>query len=214
MTDHVCAWAAASPARYRRRAPRRRRRCRRGRTRRAPRPGCWRRSQDAEHLDADGSGLAAARLRIRARARRSPRVAMTVDVSSRRDVGDRSHVRDVHISTAPDAGVHDPTAIVRGMSSAISPPSRPSCAPRSSLKRSSVGLPRFPAAAPAVAVPRSGRARRRGLPRRRFAAADQIAFDRQDVDHSPLGVEALLRGPMAAWVTTAPRSLSRCTASM
>ena len=47
-----------------------------------------------------------------------------------------------------------------------------------------------------------------------FAAADQVAFDRQKIDLPPLGVEALLRGPIATWVTTAPRSLSRCTASM
>ena len=29
-----------------------------------------------------------------------------------------------------------------------------------------------------------------------LAAVDQVAFDRQEVDHPPLGVEALLRGPM------------------
>ena len=29
-----------------------------------------------------------------------------------------------------------------------------------------------------------------------FAAVDQVAFDRQDGDLSPLGVEALLRGPV------------------
>ena len=39
-----------------------------------------------------------------------------------------------------------------------------------------------------------------------------VAFDRQKVDHAPLGVEALVRGPMRRWVTTAPRLLSRCTA--
>ena len=31
-----------------------------------------------------------------------------------------------------------------------------------------------------------------------FAAADQVAFDSQDVDHPPLGVEAFLRGPSAS----------------
>ena len=30
----------------------------------------------------------------------------------------------------------------------------------------------------------------------KFAAVDQVAFDREEVDHPPLGVEALLRGPM------------------
>ena len=29
-----------------------------------------------------------------------------------------------------------------------------------------------------------------------FAAVDQVAFDRQNVDRPPLGVETLLRGPM------------------
>ncbi len=29
-----------------------------------------------------------------------------------------------------------------------------------------------------------------------LAAVDQVAVDRQKVDHPPLGVEALLRGPM------------------
>ena len=47
-----------------------------------------------------------------------------------------------------------------------------------------------------------------------FATGDQVAFDGQKVDLPPLGVEALLRGPMPAWVMTAPRLLSRCTASM
>ena len=28
-----------------------------------------------------------------------------------------------------------------------------------------------------------------------FAAADQVAFDRENADRAPLGVEALLRGP-------------------
>ena len=47
-----------------------------------------------------------------------------------------------------------------------------------------------------------------------LAAADQVAVDRRDVDLSPLGLEALLRGPLATWVTTAPSLLTRCTASM
>ena len=29
-----------------------------------------------------------------------------------------------------------------------------------------------------------------------LAAVDQVAFDREKFDHSPLGVEAVLRGPM------------------
>ena len=29
-----------------------------------------------------------------------------------------------------------------------------------------------------------------------FAAAEQVAFDRENFDHPPLGVEALMRGPL------------------
>ena len=78
-------------------------------------------------------------------------------------------------------------------SSAMSAQSR---AAKHDRNRSLVGLQRFPAAAPAAAVPRSARARRRGLPRRRFRSGYQVAFDGQKLDHSPLGVEALRRGPM------------------
>ena len=38
---------------------------------------------------------------------------MTVEVKSRdSDVGDRSHVRDLGISTVPDPGIHDLTTII------------------------------------------------------------------------------------------------------
>ncbi len=47
------------------------------------------------------------------RARRSPRVAMTVDVVFvNPDVRDGSHVRQVGVSTMPEAGVHDATTII------------------------------------------------------------------------------------------------------
>ena len=47
-----------------------------------------------------------------------------------------------------------------------------------------------------------------------LAAAEHVVFDRQHVDPAPLGVEALVRDPgRRPWVTTAPRSPSRCTAS-
>ena len=45
----------------------------------------------------------------------------------------------------------------------------------------------------------------------KLAAADLVALDGQDLDHSPLGGKAFWEVPSAAWVTTAPRSLSRCT---
>ena len=48
----------------------------------------------------------------------------------------------------------------------------------------------------------------------KLAAVDQVPVDREQTDQSPLGLESLWRGPIRRWVTTAPRSLSRCTASM
>ena len=47
-----------------------------------------------------------------------------------------------------------------------------------------------------------------------LAAADHIAFDRQEVDFPPLGVEALLRDPMRHMGDDRSEVVSRCTASM
>ena len=72
---------------------------------------------DVEHLGVElrRALVADARSVIRMRTRRSPRVAMTVDVTFvGPDVGDRAHVCDLGISTVSDPGVHDPTAIVSG----------------------------------------------------------------------------------------------------
>ena len=58
------------------------------------------------------------------------------------------------------------------------------------------GSPRFRAAAPATELVEP---RERGVEVclvEELAAVDQVAFDRQNVDLPPLGVEALLRGPI------------------
>ena len=79
----------------------------------------------------------------------------------------------------------------------VSPPWRPSRGLRSIPGCGSpLGWPRFPAAVSAAELLES---RERGVEVRLveyLAAVDQVALDRQNVDHTPLGVEALLRGPM------------------
>ena len=221
MTDHVCAWAAASPARYRASssskaasmsssvehddAPRSGRR-RRSRRRRAPRCGTPRAAGRRPEK------------RTRLRTRRSPRVAMTVDVM-----------------------FVTPTSAIARMF-AISA-SRPCRTPAFTTRRRS-SCEHVVGQHLGHGVPVAGReARLEALvhsacrvlqPRRRrlelvesgecgvevglvenFAAVDQVAFDRQD-DRSPATRRRspLARSHATTWVTTAPRSLSRCTASM
>ena len=114
------------------------------------------------------------------------------------DVGDRPHVRDVGVSTVSDSRVHDPTAIVDGQCPRpVAPPWRPSRGPRSTPES-------LVHSACRVFQPRCRRLqflepRERGVEVclvEHLAAVDHVAFDRQKVDPSPLGVEALLRGPM------------------
>ncbi len=101
---------------------------------------------EAEHL-----GVELPRVRIAARerdtneARRSPRVAMTVDVMFVTPTPRRSHVRDLGISTVSDSGVHHPTAIVGGkVVGQYLVPWRPSRGPRRcARKRSSAWLAAF-----------------------------------------------------------------------
>ena len=84
------------------------------------------------------------------------------------DLGDRSHVRDHrHLDrVGPRRSRRDDDRLMKRRRRVV-PPWRPSRGPRSTpgIAQPS-GLPRSPAAAPAVAVRRSARARRRGLPRR------------------------------------------------
>ena len=145
--------------------------------------GCWSRSEK----------------RTRVRARRSPRVAMTVDVHVR-DAERRRLLacsRSRHLGRV-GSGVHHATAIVAGIVvGQYLGHARPSRGPRSTPRS---------ARSSACRVFQPRRLRLQFLkPRERgvevclvedFAAADQVAFDREEVDHPPLGVEALLRGPM------------------
>ena len=141
---------------------------------------------DASSIVGTPRALVAARRRSTTRGRGArPRVAMTVDV---RCVTPTSAIArmscDLGISTVPDPGVHDLTAIVHanvvGQYLRHGVPVAGREVGQEALRP--LGLPRFPAAAPAGAVPRSARARRRGLLRRNFAAAEQVAVDHQNDD--------------------------------
>ena len=47
-----------------------------------------------------------------------------------------------------------------------------------------------------------------------FDAAEQVAFDCENVDHPPLGIKALWRGPFQHLGRDGSEFASRCTASM
>ena len=136
--------------------------------------------------------------RTRVRARRSPRVAIDrVDVSSAPMPAAARAVRDLGISTVSDAGVHHATAIVtRNVVGHQLRHGVPVAGPED-------GPEAFVHLACRVFQPRRRPAelvepRERGVEVclvEQLAAVDQVAVDRQHVDHSPLGVEALLRGP-------------------
>ena len=114
------------------------------------------------------------------------------------EVGDRPHVRDLGISTMSDSRVHDPAAIVDGYIVGQYLRHGVPVAGREVRQEALAHL------ACRVFQPRRLRvqflkAGERGVEVclvEDFAAVDQVAFDRHEVDHSPLGVEALSRGPM------------------
>ena len=114
------------------------------------------------------------------------------------EVGDRPHVRDLGVSTMSDSGAHHPTAIVAGKVVGQDLGHGVPVACREVRQEVLVHL------ACRVFQPRCRPAellepRERGVEVclvEYFAAVDQVAFDRQKFDHPPLGVEALLRGPM------------------
>ena len=137
--------------------------------------------------------------RTRLRARRSPRVAMTVDVTFvEPEVGDRSHVRDFGIPTASDARVHDPTAIIGDNVVGQYLGQRVPVAGRE-VRPEALGHLACRVFQPRRRPTELVEPRKRGVDVclvEHLAAVDQVAFDRQKVDHPPLGVEALLRGPM------------------
>ena len=220
MTDHVCAWAAASPARYRASSSSKaasmssRSNVTRAAIRSSASISMMLKDLDVERLgplvaarDADtkeGEALAAGRDDGR-RHIRDP------------DVGDRPQVRDHGIPAVSEPGIHHPTAIVvRRCRRPTSPPSRPSRGPRSTPGSARpLGLPRSPAAA-------LGRLSSSNL----ASAASRSASSKssQRLIRSPSTVRRSITRhsaskpscevPCAAWVTTAPKSLSRCTASM
>ena len=143
---------------------------------------------------------------------------MTVDVNvCDTELGDGSHVRDLGIPTVSDAGVHDPAAIVSGKVvgqhlrhgvPVAGREVRPEALVHSACR---VFQPRR---RPAELVEACERGVEVGLVEN-FAAADQVAVDRQNIDvvrHS--ASKPSCEVPCAAWVTTTPRLLSRCTASM
>ncbi len=138
--------------------------------------------------------------RARVRTRRSPRVAMTVDVMFVTPMSAIARIScDLGIPTVSDPGVHHPTTIVDGnVVGQYLRHRRPSRGPRSTSRSarstwlaafSSRGAGRLSSSNRASAASRSASSNI-------SSAADQVAVDRQKFDHPPLGVEALLRGPV------------------
>ena len=200
MTDHVCAWAAASPARYRASSS----------AMAASKSSRSNTTTAAIRSSASISTMSRASCRTprawsrpekraRMRARRSPRVAMTVDVTFvTPDVGGRPHVLRSRRLGRVGSRRSPPDGDRRWKCRRpISPPWRPSRRPRSApeaLDRSACRVFQ-PRCRPAEFL----EPRERGVEVclvEDFAAVDQVAFDRQERDPPPLGVEALLRGPM------------------
>ena len=113
-------------------------------------------------------------------------------------VGHCSHVCDRDIATVPEPGVHHATAIVDETVVGQDLGHRVPVAGREVRQEALIH------SACRVFQPRRLRVQflepgERGVEVclvEDFAAADQVAFDRENVDHPPLGVEALLRGPM------------------
>ena len=155
---------------------------------------------DVEHLGVERLGpLVATRSASRLRARRSPRVAMTVDVMFATPTSATARMFcDLGIPTVSDAGVHHPTAIVDadvvGQHLRHASQSR---AAKYAWKRSYYSACRVlqPRRRPTELV----ESRERGVEVclvEYLAAVDQVALDRHKVDLPPLGVEALLRSPV------------------
>ena len=174
---------------------------------------------DVEDLGVERLGpLVALEYRARLRTRCSPRVAMTVDVTS---VTPRSaiaaHLCDHGIPTVSDARVYHSTAIVAGNVVGQHLGHRVPVAGREVRPDALVH------SACRVFQPRCRSAeliepRERGVEVclvEDLAAVDQVAFDRRKRRSRATRRRSLLaRSHAPTWVTTAPRSFSRCTASM
>ena len=132
------------------------------------------------------------------------------------EVGDRPHVCDLGISTVSDSGAHHPTAIVAG--NVVGQYLRhggPVAGREVRQERSFTWLAAFSSCG-------AGRLSSSNL----ASAASRSASSNssQRLIRSPSTVKRLISRhsaskpscevPRATWVTTAPRSLSRCTASM
>ena len=131
-------------------------------------------------------------------------------------VGGHAQVFDRCISTMSNPGIHDPTAIIAVIIRRRYPPHGVPVARREvRFKRSKRSCwTVFQVRDVRAAVLRSGAsAASRSASSKISERLIDVAFYRGNADLSPLGFEALLRGPMATRVTTAPSRLSRCTAS-
>ena len=128
----------------------------------------------------------------------------------------RAHVRDRGISTVSDPRVHDSAAIVTEKVVGQHLAHRVPVAGREVLLEALGHL------ACRVFQPRCRPAeliepRERGVEVclvEDLAAADHVAFDRQNVTTRHSASKPSCEVPCATWVTTAPRLFSRCTASM
>ena len=152
----------------------------------------------------------------RARARRSPRVAMTVNEMS---VNPTSAIaRDVFyrgISTVSDSGTHHATAIVAVTLVGHYLGHRVPVAGRE-VRQEALVCARCRVLQLRRWMGELFEPRERGVEVRlveELAAVDQVAFDRQKVDLRHSASKPSCEVPSHDWVTTAPRSLSRCTAS-
>src|SRR6202011_136826 len=112
--------------------------------------------------------------------------------------GEGAQVRDLDISPVQDTGVDDPTAIVGGDVGGEQPRHSVPVAGREVGPEALVHL-----GCRAVRMRRLRvqflKARERGVEVylfEDFDVADQVAFDCENVDHPPLGIKALLRGPI------------------
>ena len=180
MTDHVCACAAASPARYRASSS-----AKAASMSSSVEPDTAAIAfvgvdlDDVEHVGVELFGRDRGRPRTRLRARRAPRVAMTIDVENvRRDRRRLACSRSRHLDLVESRRSprdDDHLKCRRPASRSC----RPSPGPEVRQNRSRLGLRRFPAAA---RRPQFSNLRERGVEIclvEDLAAVDQVAVDRR-----------------------------------
>ena len=220
MTDHVCAWAAASPARYRASSSSKAASMssRSNATRAAIRSSASISTMPSTSVWNASGRWSPPEKRTRLRARRSPRVAMTVDVMS---VTPRSAIARMFAISASrpcrtPAFTHRDGDRRWKCRRPVSPPWRPSRGPRSTpgsarptrlAAFSSRGAGRLSSSNLASAASRSASSK---SSQRLIRSPSTVRSSTTRHSASKPSCEV----PCAAWVKTAPRSLSRCTASM